>query len=130
MSKRVINQDDLLSLINCGEDYGHWNAVCMSALVNWAAPITDEDIQRFASCFISEEGLAQGYTEEDYTEAVDKIETARSTYQKKFYLIQFDGPGIRRGSQWSLHHLRGGEPWFSVLAGNVGSTVGGHPTLR
>lgn len=82
MPERTIKQDDILSLIHCAESYGHWNEVCMDALVNWAAPIADEDIQRYASWFISDEGVAQSYTEEDHKDAIDVLTRARSKYQK------------------------------------------------
>jgi hypothetical protein len=74
MPNRTIDQDDILSLIATADDYGHHNSVCMGALVEWAWPITDEDIERYASDF-----LTSG--QDDYDAVKEQLEEARSRYK-------------------------------------------------
>ena len=62
--KREIDQDDILDLINCANSYGHYNQVCMEALVQWASPVTPDDIERYARSVQNK----PGYSIEDYNE--------------------------------------------------------------
>lgn len=64
---RNLTQDDILSLIHCAETYGHTNNVCLYSLWDWASPVTEEDIERYARDLSNEEG----YGEEDYENAVE-----------------------------------------------------------
>jgi hypothetical protein len=81
MPNRTIDQDDILSLIATADDYGHHNSVCMGALVEWAWPITDEDIERYASDFLTDEMKAQGYGQDDYDSVKERLEEARTRYK-------------------------------------------------
>lgn len=62
---RTIDQDDILSMISCSEDYGFSNDVLISGLVQWARPITQADVTRFCSEFTTPAMIAKGYGEED-----------------------------------------------------------------
>lgn len=80
MPDRQVDQDDILSLIATAYDYGHANQVCLGALVEWAWPITDEDIERYVSDFLTPDMIAQGYGQEDYDQAKARLEEARERY--------------------------------------------------
>lgn len=80
MPKREIDQDDILDLIACASDYGHTNSILMGTLVAWAWPITDEDIDRRAAWFVSEEAKASGYCEEDAEESRRRLVEARKRF--------------------------------------------------
>lgn len=80
MPERKIEQDDIISLIATADDYGHHNQVCMGALVEWAWPITDEDIERYVSDFLTPDMIAQGYGQEDYDQAKERLEVARTRF--------------------------------------------------
>jgi hypothetical protein len=57
---RTIDQDDILSLIATADDYGHYNRVFMETLVEWAWPITDEDIERYVNDYLIDSNGDQG----------------------------------------------------------------------
>ena len=76
-AKREIDQDDILSLVHCAEDYGHWNDVCMLSLYDWAKPVTDGDIERYAKDLSEEDG----YGQEDYDSAKEQLAEWRDKYE-------------------------------------------------
>ncbi len=88
MPTRLIDQDDILGLIATSRTYGHHNPICMGALVELASPITDEDIERYASRFLTSEMRSQGYTEEDYEAIKARLAGARARWAA--------GPGAQR----------------------------------
>ena len=71
---REINQDDILDLIACAEDYGHRNPVCLGALVEWALPVTDADIKRYC------DSLGPEYEDEQREELTERIRGIVRTY--------------------------------------------------
>jgi len=58
---RTIEQEDILDLAACAEEYGHGNGVCMFTLYEWAHPVSDEDIKKYSDSLSDKEG----YEEED-----------------------------------------------------------------
>ena len=73
---REIEQDEILDLVNCAGDYGHWNSVCMSSLYDFAKPVSDEDIYRYAMSLSS----ADGYGEEDRDNTVNRLKEWRDRF--------------------------------------------------
>jgi len=73
---RRVDQDAILDLVVCAEDYGHWNNVCMYSLYEFAKPISDSDIKRYVSS-LSDKG---GYSDKDRTNAAEKLTAWRNKY--------------------------------------------------
>jgi hypothetical protein len=76
MTERTIDQDEVLDLVNCAETYGHWNSVCMVSLYDFAEPITDDDIKRYALSLTDSEG----YGDEDREESIERLTKWRDKY--------------------------------------------------
>ncbi len=76
MVTRKIEQDDILDLVNCADDYGHWNRVCMSSLYAWASPVSDEDIESYATSLTDEDG----YTSDDRESSITTLTEWRNQY--------------------------------------------------
>ena len=73
---RVVDQDEILDLVWCAEDYGHSGSVCMSSLYEFARPVTDSDIKRYSLSLKDEDG----YGEEDRENAVEGLTAWREQY--------------------------------------------------
>jgi hypothetical protein len=76
MKIRTISQQEILSLIACADDYGHWNDVCISILVDWAAPITPGDIEEYAVSLESE----PQYSKEDGDKVRERLTKVANKY--------------------------------------------------
>ena len=63
--KRAIDLNEILDLVACAEDFGHWNNVCMFTLYEWAHPVSDGDIKKYS------DSLDDGYEEEDRREVIE-----------------------------------------------------------
>lgn len=78
MKIKNIEQLDILDLVNCAEDYGHSNDVCLHALYTWAQPIEDEDIEKYINSLKNEDG----YGDEDRNDAKNRLTEWRDKFQK------------------------------------------------
>jgi hypothetical protein len=76
MSSRTIDQDEVLDLVNCAEDYGHWNSVCMFSLYDFAKPVTDNDIKRYSLSLKD----SNGYGDEDREGAIERLTEWRDRF--------------------------------------------------
>lgn len=74
---RQVKLFDILDLVACAEDYGHWNNVCMVSLYEWAKPVTDDDIKKYAECLTMEDG----YGQEDRDEVTERLTKWRDKYE-------------------------------------------------
>lgn len=75
-----VEVDDLLDLISAAEDYGYGHSILMCSFADWLEELTDEQIESFARGFLTPEKREQGYGEEDYEGAKEKLERFRSRY--------------------------------------------------
>jgi hypothetical protein len=70
--------DDVLSIIACSDDYGHTNEVVQhfftGLLGGW---IGDDEIEAYASSFLTPEMLAKGYGEEDAEDRRERLQEFR-----------------------------------------------------
>lgn len=71
---------NVLSLVNCAEDYGHGNSVMMSALAELSGNVTDAEIAEFAAAFMLPEMLARGYGAGDRDAATGRLTEWRDRY--------------------------------------------------
>lgn len=78
MTTRTVPLFDILGLANCAEDYGHWNNVCMYTLYEWAKPVTDKDIEEYATALAS----GKGYGEEDREKAISTLTEWRDKHER------------------------------------------------
>jgi len=76
MSDKIVKQIDILDLVVCAEDYGHWNGVCMMTLYDWAKPVTNKDIQTYADWLLKD----STYTDEDEAEVMNRLTEWRDKY--------------------------------------------------
>lgn len=76
--QRNINQLSILDLVSCADDYGHNNDVCMWSLYEWAKPITDNDIKRYAATLKNKDG----FKAEDRRHVVEELTKWRNKYLK------------------------------------------------
>jgi len=77
-NNRTIDQDEILDLVNCAEDYGHWNRVCMGSLYDFAKPVSDDDIKRYSESLTSD----NGYGDEDRSGSIARLTEWRDQYNK------------------------------------------------
>ena len=77
-----IELDQILDLINCADDYGFNKSPLMCSFAEIIKTLTDEDIEKFAKGFLTEEMRKQGYSEEDYEESKERLNNFRTVYMK------------------------------------------------
>lgn len=74
---------NILESINCAEDYGYADDVFYWGQFKMINPVTDEEIKAFVHHeFLTEEGRAQGYSEEDAEESEARLIALRNKYRE------------------------------------------------
>jgi hypothetical protein len=83
MTTRAISVglSEILSLIGCAEDYGFQNDVLMDAFATMLGhQLSDEEIEQFASSFLTPEMVSEGYGPEDADEQRERLIAWRNGY--------------------------------------------------
>ena len=85
MARKVeVSLDEILDLINAAEDYGFSDDVLLGAFADWIGWVSNDEITSFATnVYLSDSAKDQGYTREDYTQAVERVKTWRNQYCKR-----------------------------------------------
>lgn len=77
------NLFNILSLISCAEDYGYARNILYDGLFGMLNyKVSPEDIENYASTFLSPEMKAQGYTQEDYESSLERLTELAEKYNK------------------------------------------------
>lgn len=72
---------DILELIFSAEDFGYANDVLFASFAKWLDnKLSDEDIEEYGKTFLTQEAKDDGYTEEDYDNAISTLKKFRSDY--------------------------------------------------
>lgn len=86
MKERAVSVEvsDILSLIDCAEDYGFHSDVLFDAFREWLAGLSsaemDEEVEAYARSLVTDERLAQGYGAEDAESARKRLGEFRARY--------------------------------------------------
>lgn len=72
--------DNILDLIACADDYGHNNQVLMVSLAEITGYVTDKEINDYAAWYLTDEGRADGYSEEDVDSTTESLKNWRNRY--------------------------------------------------
>ena len=85
MNNRIleIKLDDILELICCADDYGYRNDVLFEAFSLLLTTLSDEEIENYASTFLSDESKKDGFSEEDYESSKKILLEFRNEYLRK-----------------------------------------------
>ncbi len=84
MRKEVTVQlDDILGLIACAEDYGYGFSTFYGGMADFLnRKLTDEEINNYASWFLSDEAKSKNYAQEDFDTAIKRLTEFRNRYCK------------------------------------------------
>lgn len=74
--------ENILSLINCASSYGFGRDVFYSGMFGIIKPVNEQEIQDYASTFLTSEMRSKGYTEEDYESAIEELTELNNRYGK------------------------------------------------
>lgn len=75
---------DILSLVECAEDYGHANEVLMDGLAEMLGyELSDDEIGGYAAGYLTSEMQAKGYGVESAESAVERLEEWRRRYMRR-----------------------------------------------
>jgi hypothetical protein len=74
MATRIIELDDLLSMVCCLEDYGLNKPVMHEFLKSNIGSISIDEMQDYCNrAYLSPKAIKQGYGEEDYESSLQKL---------------------------------------------------------
>lgn len=77
MSRELtVDLDDLLSLVNCAEDFGFGSSMFYGAMRDWAGKVTKKEIRAYAKALAATEG----YSEDDGESAEYNLMRWKETY--------------------------------------------------
>ncbi len=84
MRHAAVPISEILSLVNCAEDYGYADDVLFDAFAGWfGRTVTDEEIEAYAADFLTPENRAKGYSEEDYEASMERLTRWRDQFCKR-----------------------------------------------
>lgn len=75
---------DLFDTAVAADTYGYDDDVLMCALYEWAGPVTDAEISRYAATFTTPDAVADGCTAEDADRAVRLLTAWRDRHRHLF----------------------------------------------
>ena len=83
MRQLNIDLEEILDVITEQESIGSGRSELYTSLFNLIKPLTDEEIEEYASKYLTDEAKAEGCKREDYEMTIATLEELRDEYQKE-----------------------------------------------